>query len=51
MQTALNFLSTFELKDHSKSKSNKNEHGEGDNVHPKVCSKSINNEQKTFNPS
>ena len=46
MQTALDFVSTLVLKDHSKWKANKNEHGEGDNAHPNVRSKSYNNERK-----
>ena len=41
MQTALDFLSTLLLTDHSKSKGSKNEHGERDNG-----SKSNNNERK-----
>ena len=41
MQTALDFLSTLLLKDHSKSKGSKNEHEERDNG-----SKSNNNERK-----
>ena len=43
------FLSTFVLKDHSKWKANKNEHGDGDNAHPNVHSKSDKNEKKNFN--
>ena len=48
MQTALDFLSTVVLKDHSKWKANKNEHGKGDNAHPNVRSKSNNNEKKNL---
>ena len=40
MKTALDFLSTLVLKDHSKRKANKDEHGEGNNAHPNVRSKS-----------
>ena len=46
IQTALDFLSTFVLKDHSKWKANKNEHGDGDNAHPNVHSKSDKNERR-----
>ena len=38
MQTSLSFLSTLVLKDHSKWRTNKNKHGERDNVHPNVHS-------------
>ena len=51
MQTALDFLSTLVLKDHSKCKANKSEHREGDNAHPNVSSKSNNNERKLLSPS
>ena len=40
MQIALDFLSILVLKDHSKWKANKNEHGEGDNARPDFRSKS-----------
>ena len=43
-QLHLIFLSTLPLKDHSKWKANKNKHGEGNNAHPNVRSKSNNNE-------
>ena len=46
MQTAFDFLLTLVLKDHSKWKENKNEHGKGVNAHPNVDSKSDNNERK-----
>ena len=44
MTTALDFLLTLPLKNRSKWKANKNEHGEGNNAHPNVRSKSNNNE-------
>ena len=44
MTTALDFLSTLPLKDHSQWKGNKNKHGQGNNAHPNVRSKSNNNE-------
>ena len=45
MQTGLDFLSISVLKDNSKLKANKNEHGEEDNAHSNVLSKSNNNEK------
>ena len=40
MQTELDFLSTLALKDHSKWRATKNEHGKVDNAHPNFRSKS-----------
>ena len=40
IQTAFDFLWTLVLKDQSKWRANKNEHGEGDNSHLKVRCKS-----------
>ena len=40
IQNALNFLSTLVLRGHCKWRANKNEHEEGDNVHPNFRSKS-----------
>ena len=44
MTTALDFLTTLPLKDHSKWKANKNKHGEGNNAHPNVHSIRDNNQ-------
>ena len=40
IQSAFDILSTLVLRDHSKWKPNKNEHGEGDNAYPNFYSKS-----------
>ena len=45
MQTALDFLSTLVLKDHSKYKAKKNKHGEENNAHMNVHSRSNNDER------
>ena len=42
IQTAFDILSILVSRDHSKWRSKKNEHGEGDNAHPNFRSKSNN---------
>ena len=39
MQTAFDFLSVLKLRDHSKWRAKKNEHGGGDDAHPNFHSK------------
>ena len=42
IQTQFIVLSTLVLRDYSKWRESKSEHGEGDNAHPNFCSKSNN---------